>query len=435
MAYILKASTVIILFFVCYKVFLQSETFFQKNRWFFLSGVLFSFLMPLIVIPIYVEQQPLNLDVFSITDNSINSANSKSSLEFLDYITIVYFVGFAFFITRFILQIVSLYKILRGDESIKKDGITFIKTEKEIPPFSFFKWIVYNPNMFRDDELKQIIAHEKVHVQQYHSIDIFLIEIASLIFWFNPFIWFYSKALKQNLEFIADKQAVTALNCKKAYQYTLLKSAVPHHNISLRNNFYNSLIKKRIIMLHKSKSKRVNQLKLLIILPLVTLFLMAFNTKETLIEPKPLEVIITQDKNPIYMVDGKEITKEEAEKIPKENIEAIHVLKGEKAIEKYGDNGKNGVIEITLKTKNEKPEAKSPWKTQIGVTSTDDKNHTLHKDALYILDGKESSVDILKDIKPDKIESINVLKGASAIEKYGDKGKDGVVEITTKKTN
>ena len=39
----------------------------------------------------------------------------------------------------------------------------------------------------------------------------------------------------------------------------------------------------------------------------------------------------------------------------------------------------------------------------------------------------------MKKLDPNKIESVTVLKGDSAIEKYGDKGKNGVVIIKTKK--
>jgi hypothetical protein len=52
---------------------------------------------------------------------------------------------------------------------------------------------------------------------------------------------------------------------------------------------------------------------------------------------------------------------------------------------------------------------------------------------LLILEGKEISEDSLKNITPDDVESINVLKDQNAIKKYGEKGKNGVVEIFLKK--
>jgi hypothetical protein len=53
---------------------------------------------------------------------------------------------------------------------------------------------------------------------------------------------------------------------------------------------------------------------------------------------------------------------------------------------------------------------------------------------LIIIDGKEAGEDInLDSLDPNTIESINVLKGPSAEKAYGEKGKNGVVEITLKK--
>jgi hypothetical protein len=57
----------------------------------------------------------------------------------------------------------------------------------------------------------------------------------------------------------------------------------------------------------------------------------------------------------------------------------------------------------------------------------------LPKDVLYIIDGKEMVSGSIKDVDPNTIERINVLKGDNAVKKYGEKGKNGVIEITTKK--
>ena len=57
----------------------------------------------------------------------------------------------------------------------------------------------------------------------------------------------------------------------------------------------------------------------------------------------------------------------------------------------------------------------------------------LPKDVLYIIDGKEMESGSMNDVDPNTIKSINVLKGENALKKYGEKGKNGVIEITTKK--
>ena len=147
-----------------------------------------------------------------------------------------------------------------------------------MPPFSFFKYIVFNKTQFNDTELTHIINHEKVHAKQYHSLDIILVQLASALFWFNPFIWLYKKEIQQNLEFIADKEAQNISKCEKSYQTLLLKSSVPNYQLVLANNFYNSLIKKRIVMLHKSKSNNLKMWKYALVLPVLAVFLMSANT-------------------------------------------------------------------------------------------------------------------------------------------------------------
>ena len=219
-----------------------------------------------------------------IAEPDVTTNTNNSSFNLLSLFKTVYFLGIIIFTLRFIIQLRSLLPLLIQSEAHKLGRFKFLKTQENISPFSFFNCIVYNPQQFNETELDQIITHEKVHVQQYHTIDVILAQIACIAFWFNPFIWLYNKNLKQNLEFIADQTAINYAHCKKSYQYTLLKTSVPKYQLALTNNFYNSLIKKRIVMLHKSKSKKINLLKYAFIIPALALFLMSFNTKEVIIE-------------------------------------------------------------------------------------------------------------------------------------------------------
>ncbi|MDO5981605.1 M56 family peptidase [Flavivirga spongiicola] len=279
MEYLLKVSAVIAIFYLIYKVFLQRDTFFESNRGFLLLGLMTSFIVPFLVIPIYIEYTPTLTTNYSFGDTTVLE-NTEESFNIIDYLPFVYLAGVLFFSCRFIVQFVSLSTLIFKNKSEKQNGFTFIKISTNISPFSFFNWIVYNPTQFGKTELNQIITHEKVHVRQYHSIDILLTQLSCIVLWFNPFIWFYSKDVKQNLEFIADQKAQSKFSCKKSYQTTLLKTSLPPHQMALSNNFYNSLIKKRIIMLHKSKSKKINLIKYAFAIPLLAMFLISFNTEE-----------------------------------------------------------------------------------------------------------------------------------------------------------
>ncbi len=127
--------------------------------------------------------------------------------------------------------------------------------------------------------------------------------------------------------------------------------------------------------------------------------------------------------NALFAIDGKISTNEKANTVDPKSIESINVLKGKAAIEKYGDKGKNGVIEITTKYK----------MGNVSFVTTDAKTvHGFPDDALFIVDGKEVAQGEFKNINPSNIESITILKGENAIKKYGEKGKNVVIEITKK---
>jgi N-acetylmuramoyl-L-alanine amidase len=136
--------------------------------------------------------------------------------------------------------------------------------------------------------------------------------------------------------------------------------------------------------------------------------------------PPPPPVSIP--KNALYVIDGKISSSENFNKIDGSEIKSVTVLKGEAAIKKYGEKGKNGVIEIIKKN------GEATDVIMIKETPDTDTN------PVYFVDGKETSKDEMKKLSPNSIESINVFKGESAINKFGKKGKNGVVEIFLKPT-
>ena len=154
--------------------------------------------------------------------------------------------------------------------------------------------------------------------------------------------------------------------------------------------------------------------------------------------------IQTAPQNPIVIVDGKPSNTSAVET---SKIKSISVYKGSPATNKYGNDAQNGVIEIT--TKNVEPseipgdventESNTPSEQIIVTPTTIDKDNevkmwaipTLPSTPLVIIDGKEGTID---DVDASQIKSILVLKDQEAIDKYGEKGANGVVIITTKKS-
>jgi len=185
--------------------------------------------------------------------------------------------------------------------------------------------------------------------------------------------------------------------------------------------------------------------------------------------PPPIpqkEVLSAKVKNsvpPLYLLNGTLLT-EKLENINPSDIERVEVFKGEEAITKYGENGKNGVVSITTKkgvVVNEITITPRPADVQgkasvdvkggnaTAITLTDNKTSTqtgtkpvakvltknaLGDDMLYIIDGKESKQSDMNLLDPNTIQSMDVLKNMQGKGNYGEKGKNGVVKITTKPT-
>jgi bla regulator protein blaR1 len=583
MEYLLKASGIVLLLFLFYIVFLKNETFFKSIRSFFIAGLLIVLTIPLIEIPIYVEAVASQLNLLDY--NEIVSSNSfEQSIDWTQIILLIYLIGVAFFSIKFLVQLISLGNLVSKHQLTKQGSYYFVETSKTISPFSFFNIIIYNKSQFTIDELEHIINHEKAHAQQWHSIDTILAHLLVITLWFNPFVWLYKKAVQQNLEFLADAYALELANNHKMYQFTLLKSCNATYSTALTNNFYNSLIKKRILMLHKNRSQNKSQWKYALLLPVLIAFVLTFNTKVIAQEKKLIEIEEVNNVKVDLVIDKNstdEHLKKEANLFKKEfditlsfkgikrnaaneitaikidakgkglkakfenagsnpinpiklsynsdnnslnisNLSKLHknhytyrvhesgdvefkgkpdkdgnyvfissegkekkwkqkgdksenifvkkiVIEGDKDnywIHKKGKNNhvkvevtetKEGehevkiieeILEVRAEGKHEIEIIKEKGDKNVFIIKTDGDKMKKHKmtkkgdfmfisddgeEPLIFIDGKESTNNDLKNLEPNSISEMSVLKGKVAIEKYGEKAKDGVILITTKK--
>ena len=347
MEYILKSTAILTLFYVFYKLLLERETFFQSNRSYFLIGLFTALTLPLIIIPKYIETETFVLS--SNVTSSLNSVTIQEPLiNWTQWIFLIYFTGIIFFTIRFLGRLSSLIWFLYTQRKIKYGKYILIRTTKNIAPFSFFNFIVYNSNKFDESELEHIIAHEKIHVNQFHSMDILLSQFIAIFNWFNPFIWLYNKEIQKNLEFIADEYAQHITQEKKNYQYLLLKAISPNYQMALTSNFYNSLIKKRINMLQKNRSNKTMYFKFALIIPVLIAFVFTFNTK-VIAQHKEMKTIEIQTD-----YDVEVITKE----FQKSDLENLKTVLAEKGItfkyKKLKYNSNSEITSISLSVKNEK---------------------------------------------------------------------------------
>jgi hypothetical protein len=461
--YLIKSSGLIALFYVAYYFMLRKETFFTGNRWFLLLGLFTSVVLPLVVYTkiIIVESSSKNIDwsKFPVTTSVENEA-----FEINWYLIsgIVYTIGIVFFLVKFAFDFYSLNTVLKGKSVQQQADFKFIDTTENVAPFSFFNTIVYNSSLYSSSELQNILEHEKVHSEQNHTIDVLISRLFCIIFWFNPLVWLYKKAILQNLEFIADSEASKKIADKKAYQFTLLKITTHENCVAITNHFYQSLIKKRIVMLNKNQSKKSNSWKYALVLPALVAFVMLFQVNVVAQEKAKEETIKVESKNPVIptlemqqekdsikkikellvnnskneginqdteiFIDGKKVSKEELDRTNPNDITTMNVIKeNNKSIIKIVTKGKTGestsifnsnthVTDLGLE--NVDPNTlnilQKPKNTYTVTKITTEKNG-ISGDAEYFIDGKKVSPLEAESMNPNQISSVNVKKeGTSA---------------------
>ncbi|NRD19550.1 hypothetical protein HNV08_05790 [Winogradskyella eckloniae] len=351
MEYLLKASAVIAIFYLCFFLILKKETFFQHNRFFLLIGLVLAIVFPFIVIPIYIPVEAITSQttapILTTSSSFVATAPTEVAFDWLQLIPLLYIIGFTVFLVQFILQFGSLIILILKNPKRKSQRFTYVIIDNKISPFSFFKWIVYNPESYNKEDLQLILTHEKVHAHEFHSIDILLTQITCVIFWFNPLIWLYRKEVRQNLEYIADSKTEIHSKTKKKYQHLLLKTGVTNHDISLINNFYNSSIKKRILMLNKTRSNKTKQWKYLLILPLLAGLLTSMSTERIYIDT--VSAIHEKDSTLEFVV-----TKTTTDQELKSMSIAIKQKGGTLVFSQIKRNANNELISIFLELNNHK---------------------------------------------------------------------------------
>jgi hypothetical protein len=525
--YIAKSAGLLTLFYFSYYFLLRKETFFNSNRWFLLAGLLTSALMPLAIYTkvIWVDPTPLTNVNYSLISSAQIDKNTFEMDWNLILITIYSLVVLVLLI-KFAFDFYALNSVLKGKQIKQQADFKFVDVNENIAPFSYFEYIVYNSSMYTASELESILEHEKVHSDQNHTFDVLISRAFCILFWFNPVIWFYKKAITQNLEFIADKEAAQKISDKKAYQYTLLKITTHESCLSITNHFYQSLIKKRIVMLNKNQSKKRNSWKLYVVIPALVAFALLFQIEVIAKEKGEVKKEVTNgdasvDVYKISKTTTDQQLKEMAEKMKlSHNVDAkvsdiernsnneltairfdlqrgseqsqSYSVKGSKAIKdceivietekdgskKIGLKTDNKVGDVKIKNKEHKVEIKNIQNSKINcdVKTTDNTNTSINTNTstntnvntdattnvkigfsqdlktpakmansisittkgsgnpkqLIIINGEVVYDVDIHDIDVNTIKSVNVYKVSEAVKKYGDEGKDGVIEIETK---
>lgn len=277
--YFIIASAYIALFYIIYIMLIRRDTWYRRNRIYLLTTLFISLLLPFVSITAVAGSliSSFNRDlirIITIPDVNIYVSSPDPGLaNGLPVLLLIYLAGS---ITAFIVLIINLLKLYGYVRKYRKEGSRLVLT----PPgkesgFSAMGYIFISSNL-DDDTKNTILDHEQLHIQNKHFIDILLLRVIGIFLWFNPFIYLYERSLKELHEFETDQQMLDSGRNVISYQRLILNQIFNTSIFTIQNGFSGrSLIKKRMIMMTKKRSKRMSGLKLFFAVPVI-LFVFAY---------------------------------------------------------------------------------------------------------------------------------------------------------------
>jgi uncharacterized protein YfkK (UPF0435 family) len=458
--YLLKSMILSGIFFGYYTLFLKNTIYHAYNRFYLLASMALSLAIPF-----------FKLSMFSVTEEQAAGAKqlliyltqlpaSPVQEEYIDWEIIVIAVISSLFVFYLIYSVVRIFRLKAMNSKTQMGEFTFIETDLDEAPFSFFSNLFWKKSISIEDECgRKILQHELSHIREKHSWDRLFSQVICSVFWMNPFNWIIQKELQNIHEFVADRDAVGTGEVD-AFAKMLLQTYYGNHFLNPSHSFYYSSIKRRIIMLTTSNVPKYAYLRKVAVLPMLAFILALFSIQLSAQEAKEnkAEAQSTAAKDQRQakidqrqaMIDQKQavIDQKQAEidqiqaeidqKQAKVDYELAMLDQGifltPSDIKSMNVDTNKLEIRGTRNGKDVTVTVNGPNENTTLIGNIELKPSSGQKDnPLIVIDGVISSDINLKDINPNNILSINVLKGEKATAKYAEKGANGVIEITTKK--
>ncbi|MGB4849675.1 MAG: biopolymer transporter ExbD, partial [Saprospiraceae bacterium] len=290
--YMLQVTICLSFFYALYHVALQKETLFQTNRIYLLLSVVMSIILPLIRIYILEQQNAHSIVTapYIYVGSYLNTMNEaiitprEQAIPWLSILMSLYVSGVLYLSYRIIVSVVAILKMKRnGEKKWLYDQLCVLSPEVK-SPFSFF-YTVYLPlsHQFNEDEMKEIISHEKTHVLGFHTFDVLFMELVCIGLWPSPMVYMYRKKLREVHEFLADAEVVKDTPWENYASFLVSqKNEGLQHRLS--NQLIYSQLKNRLIMMNKERSFQSAKYKYFGIIPILLMALVIFSFREKAIQ-------------------------------------------------------------------------------------------------------------------------------------------------------
>ncbi|WP_158275345.1 M56 family metallopeptidase [Pedobacter sp. HMWF019] len=440
-AFLLKVNVSLILFCVAYYLILRRLTFYTLNRFFLLVGIFFSSIYPLVNLSVLFKDSPhFTIPVSQTVIYEL--VNEVQEVNYWFFAKMIFWAGVALMMIRMTFRLYSLYLVHRTSVPASVQQYNVRLLNDNWGTFSFWRQIYLNPLQHRPEELEAVLEHEQVHVNELHTMDILLAELATVFYWFNPGVWFMRKAVKENVEFITDQKILQKGADRKAYQYSMLYAGAGLQPSVLMNNFNLTAIKRRIVMMNSKKSSSLQLVRYVFILPVLLFLTTAFTLIRTKIQShqqekqlvmtnltvaRPLMQVTTSSrkktiKHKRLIVPVKKDTLQEAAK----NIQIISVTRppeGDTIVQKRK-------INIIFKSHIDPESTDDSSRPKMvhfkirdinGVSSVTAEATSINQMSTgftkIFINDKEVPAEFLKNIKPSEISRINMVKSEEDVKK------------------
>lgn len=320
--YILQTIAFQLFFLIVYDVFLKKETFFNWNRVYLLSTAALSIILPFIKVDsfksVIPEKYVVALPEVLLGGQSTVLADPQvgnTTIGFTFSWELLFYIGIMITAIIFIYKLVRLSFLVYKNPTRWKGNLLIVKLINSNAAFSFFHYIFLG-ELIKSEDKSTILNHEIVHVKHKHTFDLLFFEILRIVFWFNPLIYIYQKKITTLHEYIADAKAIKIQDKTKYYQ-NLLSQVFETKNFSFTNTFFKqSLIKKRIIMLSKTKSNQVLKFKYALLIPLVFGMLLYTSCEKETIEIQEQELTLEEQVQQLRLtLESNSISAEQADEI------------------------------------------------------------------------------------------------------------------------
>jgi len=448
--YLVKSACWLSGFTIIFLLFLRNERFFRLKRIFLISGILASLLFPLVSFHYQVEvPAPPTLAIDNIQDLSpsmtdqIPQISSQRKVDLKSLLLAVYVIGMVAFTIRMFYHLYIKIRIIKNHNPIKRDSIKIIRSSEFPSSFSFFNYIFINPSI-EENEFREILNHELVHVTQKHWLDLVLAETLSLLQWANPLVWIYTGFIRLNHEYIADEVALQQSSDPTLYKAALLNHIFRFPVISLSNSFNYSLHKSRFEMMKNIINSPYRKLKVLLIIPVFPVLFYTFAVPQLKFAEDKTDnssITLNFDKKDVFGV----VINQDGKPFPGVQI----AITGTNLRGATDSDGKFHIAEVPEEsriifsyrgylTQVLKPQFSKSMTIQLDK-DPDYKPSTFQtslKDRLVVIDDVVSDkpqAEALKDLDMNSIARMSVISEKTATDKYGEKGKNGAIEIMTLK--